>query len=159
MWLECVSHRAYASREALAKDVVRARREELLPLLAAGPGRGPVRRTGADRSRVGPAAWPAKLMCGALSAKRAPQEELAFAASLLNQVVAGAPRERTAIHICSWAIGAVTNPWPWPGLPPAPALLCELQVGTYFLGLCTPRAGELAILRDIPADRRIGAHL
>ena len=35
-------------------------------------------------------------------------------------------------------------------------LLCELQVGNYFLELCTPRAGDLDVLRDLPADRRIG---
>ena len=36
MWLECVSRRAYASREALADDIVRVLREELHFLLAAG---------------------------------------------------------------------------------------------------------------------------
>jgi 5-methyltetrahydropteroyltriglutamate--homocysteine methyltransferase len=29
-------------------------------------------------------------------------------------------------------------------------------VGTYFLELCTPRAGELAVLKTLPDDRRIG---
>jgi 5-methyltetrahydropteroyltriglutamate--homocysteine methyltransferase len=36
MWMECVSDRAYASREDLAADVVRVLREELHFLLAAG---------------------------------------------------------------------------------------------------------------------------
>jgi 5-methyltetrahydropteroyltriglutamate--homocysteine methyltransferase len=29
-------------------------------------------------------------------------------------------------------------------------------VGTLFLELCTPRAGEAIVLRDFPLDRRIG---
>src|SRR5690606_26066991 len=36
MWMECISDRAYANREDLAKDVVRVLREELAFLLAAG---------------------------------------------------------------------------------------------------------------------------
>ena len=36
MWMECLSDRAYRSREHLAEDVVRVLREELYALLAAG---------------------------------------------------------------------------------------------------------------------------
>ena len=35
-------------------------------------------------------------------------------------------------------------------------LLKSLPVGTFFLELCTPRAGDLAVLRDLPTDCRIG---
>ncbi len=31
-----------------------------------------------------------------------------------------------------------------------------MNVGAYLLEACTPRAGELEILRRLPADRRIG---
>src|SRR6185436_2022968 len=34
--------------------------------------------------------------------------------------------------------------------------LAQISVGTYFLELCTPRAGEVAVLRTLPDDRRIG---
>ena len=39
---------------------------------------------------------------------------------------------------------------------PLLATLRALDVGTLFLELCTPRAGELDVLRDLPADCRIG---
>jgi len=39
---------------------------------------------------------------------------------------------------------------------PLLGLLQHAQVGTLFLELCTPRAGELEILKDLPDDRRIG---
>lgn len=95
-------------------------------------------------------------MCGALSEKRSQQEELAFATTLLNRVVAGAPRERTAIHICrgNWSRNeaiALAGDY-----RPLVSMLSELQVGGYFLEACTPRAGELEVLATLPADRRIG---
>lgn len=31
-----------------------------------------------------------------------------------------------------------------------------MNVGTFFLELCTPRAGEMDVLRELPADRRLG---
>lgn len=39
---------------------------------------------------------------------------------------------------------------------PLVATLREFQVGTLFLELCTPRAGEMAILRGLRADQRVG---
>src|SRR5262249_40402643 len=63
--------------------------------------------------------------------------------------------ERTALHICrgNWTpdeTKALRGDYR-PLLP----LLMSLNVGTYFLELCTPRAGEMEILRDLPEDRRI----
>ena len=113
MWLECVSDRAYASREALAEDVVRVLREELFHLLAAGAVLVQFDEPVLTEVVFGEPRGRRSFMCGALSAKRAPREELAFAASLLNQVVAGAPRNARRFTSAG-AIGAATNPWPWP---------------------------------------------
>ena len=53
MWLECVSNRAWPNREAVADIEVRVLREELFHLFTSSAcHRGPVRRTGADRSRT-----------------------------------------------------------------------------------------------------------
>ena len=91
MWLECVSEKAYASREALADDVVRVLREELAELLAEGAAivqfDEPVltevvfNRTNMGRS----------FMCGALSAREEPEAELAFAGQLIRAVLRGFP--------------------------------------------------------------------
>jgi 5-methyltetrahydropteroyltriglutamate--homocysteine methyltransferase len=95
-------------------------------------------------------------MCGALSARRDPDEELAFAGSLLNRVVTGAPRERVALHVCrgNWSPdeGVALSGDYAPLLP----LFRTLPVGTFFLELCTPRAGEMAVLRTLPETCRIG---
>src|SRR4030095_3328119 len=39
---------------------------------------------------------------------------------------------------------------------PLVSLLSRVDVGTLFLELCTPRAGELDVLADLPRDVRIG---
>jgi 5-methyltetrahydropteroyltriglutamate--homocysteine methyltransferase len=156
MWMECISDRAYDSREHLAADVVRVLREELHALLAAGvslvqldePVLSEVVFTGAKSRR--------SFMCGALSEKGDAGRELAFARDLVNQVVAGLPRERTALHICrgNWTrdeTAALAGDYR-PLLP----VLEALDVGTLFLELCTPRAGDLEVLKALPAGCRVG---
>jgi 5-methyltetrahydropteroyltriglutamate--homocysteine methyltransferase len=156
MWMECISDRAYASREHLAEDAVRVLREELHFLLAAGvalvqldePVLSEVVFSGTRNTR--------SFMCGALGEKRAAGEELAFAAELLARTLAGLPRERLAVHVCrgNWTrdeSAALAGDYR-PLLP----LLADLAAGTLFLELATPRAGELEVLRDLPRTMRIG---
>jgi 5-methyltetrahydropteroyltriglutamate--homocysteine methyltransferase len=95
-------------------------------------------------------------MCGALGAKRDTDEELAFAGRLITAVVAGLPRDRVALHVCrgNWSRDervALAGPY-----TPLVPLFRTLPVGTFFLETATPRAGELAALRDLPADTRLG---
>ena len=156
MWMECISDNAYASREELAGDIVQILRDELRDLLSAGaalvqfdePVLTEVVFTGAKNSR--------SFMCGALSEKGSAEHELAFARELINQVVDGAPLERTAIHICrgNWTrdeSAALSGDY-----RPLVPTLKALKVGNYLLELCTPRAGEIEALKELPEDRRIG---
>src|SRR5436309_3164082 len=156
MWLECLSDRVYRSREHLADDVVRVLREELHFLLAAGvslvqvdePVLAEVVYTGAKNTR--------SFMCGALSEKGDADRELQLARDLINRVVAGLPRARLALHVCrgNWTRNeeaALAGDY-----RPLVSLLSSLDVGTLFLELCTPRAGELDVLADLPRDIRVG---
>jgi 5-methyltetrahydropteroyltriglutamate--homocysteine methyltransferase len=156
MWVECISDRVYRSREHLAEDIVRVLREEVHALLAAGvalvqldePVLSEVVFTGAKTTR--------SFMCGALSEKGDATRELAFAQRLLDQVAAGLPRGRLAMHVCrgNWTRderAALAGDY-----RPLLGLLAEVRVGTLFLELCTPRAGELDVLRELPRDVRIG---
>jgi 5-methyltetrahydropteroyltriglutamate--homocysteine methyltransferase len=156
MWMECISDRAYRSREALAADVVRVLREEIHVLLAAGaslvqldePVLSEVVMTGAKSTR--------SFMCGALSEKGDPEHELGFARELIAGVVAGLPQDRLGLHVCrgNWTRderAALAGDYR-PLLP----LLSSVAVGTLFLELSTPRAGEIEVLRDLPDDRRVG---
>jgi 5-methyltetrahydropteroyltriglutamate--homocysteine methyltransferase len=156
MWMECISDRAYRSREHLAEDIVRVLREEVHDLLAAGatlvqldePVLSEVVFTGAKNTR--------SFMCGALSEKGDPGHELVFATELINQVVSGLPRDRLGLHVCrgNWTRderAALAGDY-----RPLLSVLQQVEIGTLFLELCTPRAGEIDVLKDLPSDRRIG---
>ena len=156
MWMECISDRAYANREDLARDIVRVMREELAFLLASGaslvqfdePVLSEVVFSGPSTQR--------SFMCGALSEKSDPATELAFARELINAVVAGFPGERIGVHMCrgNWTPDeskALTGDY-----RPLLDTLSALNVGTLFLELCTPRAGEIELLKALPDRIRIG---
>jgi len=156
MWMECISDRAYADREALSRDVVRVLREELHHLLAAGvalvqfdePVLTEVAHGGRSDQRT--------FMCGALGEKLAVADELDFAEGLLGAVVEGLPRERLAMHVCrgNWTpdeSAALSGDY-----APLVGILSRVPVGTLFLEFCTPRAGTEEVLAELPEDRRIG---
>jgi 5-methyltetrahydropteroyltriglutamate--homocysteine methyltransferase len=156
MWMECLSERAYQTREELAEDIVAALRAELADLVAAG-----VTLIQFDEpvlSEVvfsGPKSRPS-FMCGALSESRGPEHELGFARDLVNAVVGGMPRERIALHVCrgNWTPDesvALSGSY-----EPLLATLQAMKVGAYLLEMCTPRAGEMEILRALPGDARVG---
>ncbi len=156
MWLECVSDRVYKEREQLAQDVVRVLREELDDLLAHGAALVQFDEPVLTEVVFGRPSGSRSFMCGALGERRDPEEELEFAGTLLNEVFAGFPRQRLALHICrgNWSRDeqvALRGDY-GPLLP----LLKKLTVGTFFLEMCTPRAGEMALLKDLPADCRLG---
>ncbi|MFG1360575.1 5-methyltetrahydropteroyltriglutamate--homocysteine methyltransferase [Xanthobacter pseudotagetidis] len=156
MWMECISDRAYDSREELSADIVRVLREELAELMDAGaalvqldePVLSEVVFSGAKSKR--------SFMCGALSESLAPEQELAFARDLLNAVLDGFPRARTALHVCrgNWTPDesvALSGSY-----APLVDTLAQVRVGAYLLEMCTPRAGEMEILKALPQDARIG---
>ncbi|QDU83474.1 5-methyltetrahydropteroyltriglutamate--homocysteine methyltransferase [Planctomycetes bacterium Pla163] len=156
MWMECISDRAYANREDLARDVVRVLREELHFLLATGASLVQLDEPVLTEVAFGASVNGRSFMCGALGERGSTDDELAFAKGLLQDVVAGLPAERLALHVCrgNWSTDesvALTGDYR-PLLP----VLADVPIGTLVLEMCTPRAGEQEILRAIPDDRRIG---
>lgn len=156
MWMECISDRAYASREELAADIVRVLREELAELIEAGaaliqfdePVLSDVVFSGAKNKR--------SFMCGALSETLAPEHELGFARDLLNAVFDGFDRGRIALHVCrgNWTPDesvALSGSY-----APLIDTLAQVRAGAYLLEAATPRAGDMGILSALPQDARIG---
>ncbi|WP_137043716.1 sulfurtransferase TusA family protein [Pseudolabrys sp. FHR47] len=156
MWMECLQERAYQSREEIAEDIVAALRAELAELIDAGVSL--IQFDEPVLSEVvfsGPKSRPS-FMCGALSESRGPEHELAFARDLVNAVVNGMPRERIAVHVCrgNWTPDesvALAGSY-----APLIDTLGAMKVGAYLLEMCTPRAGEMELLRQLPDDARIG---
>ena len=154
--MECISDRVYRSREDLATDIVRVLREEIHFLLAAGaslvqldePVLSEVVFTGAKNSR--------SFMCGALSEKGDALTELGLRPgadrrgggrpAALAPRPARLPRQLDARR----ARGAGGR------LPAAPAAPRDGRGRHAVPRLCTPRAGEIDVLKDLPASCRIG---
>ena len=156
LWLECVSERVYREREDLANDVVRLLREELADLLAEGAAIVQFDEPVLTEVVFGRPTNKRSFMCGALSERRGPAEELAFASALLHRLTEGFPRERLALHVCrgNWSRdeGVALSGDYGPLMP----ILGEAPVGTVFLEMCTPRAGEWSRLRDLPPTCKVG---
>ncbi|MBL6757761.1 MAG: sulfurtransferase TusA family protein [Planctomycetes bacterium] len=157
MWMECISDRAYADREALARDVVRVLREELHHLLAAGASMvqfdEPVLTEVAHGAH---SEGGRSFMCGALGERGETVQELGFAADLLCEVMEGLPAERLALHVCrgNWSPDeSVALAGDYTPLLP---LLDRVPAETLVLELCTPRAGDAELLRGLSDHRRIG---
>ena len=156
MWLDCLRERPYETREDLAVDVVRVLREEVHALLAGGATLVQFDEPVLTEVVYGEAGAKRSFMCGALGEKLAPERELDFAAGLLREVVRGLPAERLGLHVCrgNWTpdeSAALSGDY-----RPLLGFLGEAPVGTVFLELCTPRAGEMEHLRELPGEKRIG---
>ena len=156
MWMDCLTERPYDTREELAQDVIRVLREELHFLLASGAPLVQFDEPVLSEVVFGASSQNRTFMCGALGEKLEPDLELDFASELLNQVVRGLPAERLGLHICrgNWTrdeSAALAGDY-----RPLLGVLKRVEVGSLFLELCTGRAGEAEVLREIPEDKRIG---
>ena len=156
MWMDCITDKVYQTREELSQDVISILREELAELIDLGasiiqldePVLTEVVFTGAKNTR--------SFMCGALSERGDTEEELKFAADLINAVCAGFPKERLAMHVCrgNWSPdeGMALQGDYTPLLP----LFNQLEVGRLILEYCTPRAGDIHVLQNLRPDLKIG---
>ena len=156
MWLDCLTDRPYESREDLARDVVRVLREEAHVLLASGAALVQFDEPVLTEVVYGSPGATRSFMCGALSERLDSDAELDLAAGLLDEVVRGLPAESLALHVCrgNWTpdeSAALAGDY-----RPLLGFLGRAPVETLFLELSTPRAGEVAVLRELPGDKRIG---
>ena len=156
LWLECLTDRAYDTRAALCDDIVRVLREELNDLLAGGAALVQLDEPVLTEVVHGRAGHGRTFMCGALAERGETSEELGLARDLLARVLDGLPADRLALHVCrgNWTPdegAALTGDY-----RPLVELFSAVPVGTLCLECCTPRAGELEVLRRVPDDRRIG---
>ena len=155
MWLDCLEEMPYDTREDLARDVVRVLREELHFLLAAGASLVQFDEPVLTEVVYGTQSGNRSFMCGALSEKLEPRQELDFAMGLLNEVTRRLPPDRLGLHVCrgNWTpdeSAALAGDY-----TPLLDALTRAEVGTLFLELSTPRAGEAAVLKALPEDKRI----
>jgi len=162
MWLREVSRAAYPDKEALADDVCDLLAGEIDALAAAGADFVQLDEPVLTEVAFNPSGT-RTFMCAALASRADPTEELDWAVSLINRVLARvrrrSPRPRLGLHVCrgNWSVdeatllaGAYHPLAPW---------LARLDVDQLVLEFATPRAGDLgALLGDpaIAAGRELG---
>ena len=157
MWLECVSDRTYPNREALAEDIVRVLRGNcFICWQPEGPTLVQFDEPVLTEVVFGEPHGTIRFMCGELSAETGAAGRVGFRC-LVTQTSRGRhPRPAHGDSHLSGKLGPQRIRGPGQQLSASVAAAVRLQVGNYFLELCTPRAGELDVLRDLPTDRRIG---
>ena len=159
MWMDCLPNKVYASRDELALDIVRILADEIRALIDAGVSMVQLDEPVLTEVLFGGSQQKRSFMCGTLSERMSPMEEMTFAISLINQVIQGLPKDRVAMHVCrgNWTKDesvALVGDY----LPLVPAFH-KIRVGTLFLEFCTQRAGDLQILKYLPTDVRVGVGL
>jgi 5-methyltetrahydropteroyltriglutamate--homocysteine methyltransferase len=87
-------------------------------------------------------------MCAALAATQDPTDELRFAVSLINRVVANLEGVRTGMHICRGNWSQQESTLLSGSYDPLFPFLEQMHVQQFVLEYATPRAGELASLNS-----------
>ncbi|MFI0606322.1 MAG: vitamin-B12 independent methionine synthase [Anaerolineae bacterium] len=162
MWLKELSRSAYPDKEALADDVCALLIEEIDELCAAGADFIQLDEPVLTEVAFNPGGT-RTFMCAALASRADPAEELDWAVSLINRVLAPVRRRvdrpRLGLHVCrgNWSVdeatllsGAYHPLAPW---------LARLDVDQLVLEFATPRAGELSSLLSHPgiaAGKQLG---
>ena len=142
MWVKEVTRTVYPAMEDLAEDVIAVLAQEARAL----------RDAGADfiqfdepvlTELVFTQGQTRTFMCAALAARKDPAEELEFAVSLINRVVAGLGGVRTGLHVCrgNWSQNEETLLRG--SYHPLLSYLARINVQQLVLEYATPRAGEL----------------
>ena len=142
MFVPELSRPFYQDKEALAEDVVSVLRREIEELRSEG-----VDFVQLDEPVLTEVAFaPGRtrtFMCAALAARNDPAEELEFAVSLINRVVAGFTNIRIGVHVCrgNWSRDEATLLKG--GYQPLKAHLDRLAVNQLVLEYATERAGDV----------------
>jgi 5-methyltetrahydropteroyltriglutamate--homocysteine methyltransferase len=147
MYVPSVAREAYATKEALGEDVVRVLREEVQELVAAGADfiqfdepvlTELVFTQGQTRT----------FMCAALAARKDPAEELEFAVSLHQRVLAGVQGVRTGLHVCRGNWSRDESTLLRGSYHPLLRYLERIPVQQLVLEYATERAGDLVPFQD-----------
>jgi 5-methyltetrahydropteroyltriglutamate--homocysteine methyltransferase len=137
-----VSSAAYATKEALADDVVAALREEIAELVSEGAEMIQLDEP-VLTELVFTQGETRTFMCAALAATKDPAGELELAVSLVNRVVAGFDGVRIGVHVCrgNWSRNEATLLRG--SYAPLKPYLERLRVRQLVLEYATERAGSM----------------
>ena len=142
MFVPELSRPVYQDKEALAEDVVALLRRELEELTSEGVDFVQIDEPVLTEVAFAPGRT-RTFMCAALAARSDPAEELAFAVSLINRVVAGFTGTRIGLHVCrgNWSRDETTLLHG--GYQALKGCFDRLAVTQLVLEYATDRAGDI----------------
>ena len=142
MFVPELSRPVYQDKEALAEDVVALLRRELEELTSEGIDFVQIDEPVLTEVAFAPGRT-RTFMCAALAARNDPAEELAFAVSLINRVVAGFTGTRIGLHVCrgNWSRDETTLLHG--GYQALKGCFDRLAVTQLVLEYATDRAGDI----------------
>jgi 5-methyltetrahydropteroyltriglutamate--homocysteine methyltransferase len=147
MFVPELTRASYTDKEALARDVVAVLRAELEELRSAG-----AKFVQFDEPVLTEVAFaPGRtrtFMCAALAARRDPAEELEFAVSLINEVVAGMDDLRLGLHVCRGNWSRDESTLLSGGYETLRPYLDRVRITQLVLEYATDRAGALVAFDD-----------
>jgi 5-methyltetrahydropteroyltriglutamate--homocysteine methyltransferase len=154
-YFEGLSDKVYPSPEALASDVIRILRKEILALKARG-----VDFIQFDEPILSQIVYGAEstetFMCAALPTRREPTEELALAVKWMNETVAGIDGLRFGVHVCRGNWSRKEEVLLKGNYGPMLPYLMEMNIHQLVLEFATPRAGELEVFKEYRNEKEIG---
>lgn len=155
-WVQALSSRVFRDRDQLCDDVVALLRDELQALAEAGADVVQFDEPVLTELVFAGKSSTHTFMCAALAASADPTGELALAVDLMNRVVDGIEGPLRAVHVCrgNWSRDeAVLLKGSYDDLMPH---LARMRLDQYVLEYATPRAGDQALLAELPRSAHIG---
>jgi len=154
-WFAGLSDKAYPIPEELAKDVVEILRHEAVALRDRGVDFIQFDEPSLSQVVYGDEAGET-FMCAALSSRKDPTEELAFAVHLLNETVAGIGGVKFGVHVCRGNWSRKEEVLLKGNYGPLLPYLMQMHVDQLVLEMATPRAGELEVFKEYRNEKELG---
>ena len=154
-WFEGLSDKAYPTQEALAADIVKILRDEVLDLKARGVDFIQFDEPTLSQVVMGEESAEA-FMCAAMATRKDPSEELELAVRLMNETLAGIDGVRFGVHVCRGNWSRREDVLLTGNYGPMLPYLTQMNVDQLVLEFATPRAGELEVFKEYANEKEIG---
>ena len=154
-WFEGLSEKAYPRPEELAKDIISILRDEVVALRDRGVDFIQFDEPSLSQVVYGDEAGET-FMCAALSSRKDPTEELAFAVRLMNETVEGISGVKFGVHVCRGNWSRKEEVLLKGNYGPLLPYLMQMHVDQLVLEMATPRAGELEVFKEYGNEKELG---
>ena len=154
-WFEGLSDKAYPTPEELSQDIVQLLRQEIVALRDRGVDFIQFDEPSLSQVVYGDEAGET-FMCAALSSRKDPTDELAFAVRLMNATVDGIDGVKFGVHVCRGNWSRKEEVLLKGNYGPLLPYLVQMHIDQLVLEMATPRAGELDVFKEYANEKELG---